>query len=137
MTKTVPRILILLQALLLTGVFTLEYLCGRYMTMMRIMLYKNRVLETHWNMEVITTVLAALLLTMAALYTLPLFRDSGPLLRRRLPQMILILLAIGTAIFTLMNDPATLRTYYAAVSLMTAVTILQAIQVARLKKNRD
>lgn len=133
MKATATKMLISIQALMVATALILEYLSGRYMGIMRSVLYRNRLWEATWPMESIAFIISAILLTIAALCAgrvlTALFKRRGAHPRRLFPTVILALMMSGAAAFIQLYDATDFRTYYIAILLFLLVAVLQAIHV--------
>jgi len=128
-TRLFLRITLSLQLLLLAAVFLLEWASHKYMTMMRIVLYQNRRLESMLPLDLITAATKTTLLILGAFAAYALVRRllrGMPFRSAQTFQLALLaLMAGGSALHMSLNSVVTFRTYYFSAALLTILCLLQ------------
>lgn len=118
-----------LQALLLASLFVLEWSSQRYMTMMRIVLYQNRRLESVLPMKLLTGVLTAAFLILALWAVYRLIRkphgDKSVRDASSYPTALLAITASAATVQGSLNSAADYRTYYYSLAVLALMCLLQ------------
>ncbi len=139
--NTTTRFLVAIQGLILSGAWMLEYLSGRYMGIMRSVLYRNRLWESVWPMESITFIAACFLLLIAAgsagMTLAPFIRHRHIRPESWASPLVLTLMASGTAGFILLRSTDSVRTYYIVILLLLLATAVQGFLALRSLERRS
>lgn len=123
-----------IQILFFMGIFILERLFHEYMTMMRFVLYKNRIWEAELPIDSLLLGSKIILITLAFLAILLLIifviKNKAFHFYGHLQLLALPVIAGSSVVFITVSSIEVMRTYYFTVSLLLIMTALQLIKVS-------
>lgn len=140
MKKIILYILSFAQMLLFAAIIVLEKSSHKYMTFMRIVLYKNRTWEAAFPMDTFISSSKIFFFALAACSILYLmlkcFKTGKCPLDKYFKLYILAIIAFASAVFITVSNVDSVMTYYAAVMLLAAISMIQLIKLL-LSKNQS
>jgi hypothetical protein len=122
----------IIQILLFAGIFVLERLSHKYMTIMRYVLYRNRIWETEVSTYILLYVGKVFLIAIALISVISLIakviRDRKLNLCRNRQLAALAVISAGSAFFIKLSSVDVMQTYFFSVILLFIITVIQFIK---------
>ena len=133
MKKFMFRFLTIIQFLLVIGLFVLEDLTSKHMTMMRIALYKKRVWEAKFPIDNMLFYTKALFVAIAVIFIISfiiiVIKKKGFYFHGPMQILSMALISGGSALFIGLKSIDAMPTYYFAILILLIINALQLIKV--------